>query len=129
MKYVALLSGIVLSPELLGRYGRRTKNRDPVSVLRSRTSWSLASLPSSPSDALYPLTQYWYTLLAGTLLPPADTLAALSTLLAPLLLSESPRWVAPLAFFTRYATYSTVATCVGYRIPGYCTISLDVPKV
>jgi len=49
--------------------------------------------------------------------------------LASPLLSGSPRRVAPLAFFTRYAIYSTVATRVGYGIPWYCTISLDVPKV
>jgi len=37
--------------------------------------------------------------------------------------------VAPLAFFTRYAIYSTVTPRAGYGIPWYCTISLDVPKV
>ena len=49
--------------------------------------------------------------------------------LAPPLLSGSPRRVAPLAFFTHYAIYSTVTTRAGYGIPWYCTISLDVPKV
>jgi len=49
--------------------------------------------------------------------------------LASPLLSGSPRRVAPLAFFTRYAIYSTVATRAGYGIPWYCTTSLDVPKV
>jgi len=49
--------------------------------------------------------------------------------LASLLLSGSPRRVAPLAFFSLYATYSTVATRAGYGIPWYCTIFLDVPKV
>ena len=49
--------------------------------------------------------------------------------LASPLLSGSPRRVAPLAFFTRYAIYSTVAPRAGYGIPWYCTISLDVPKV
>ena len=58
---VALLSGIALSPELLGRYGRHSKNRDPVSVLRVRTSWLLASLPSPASHALDPLAPYCYT--------------------------------------------------------------------
>ena len=48
---VALLSGTALSPELLGRYGRRSKNRDPVSDLRVRTSRSLASLASPASHA------------------------------------------------------------------------------
>jgi len=59
---VALLSGIALSPELLGRYGRRSKNRDPVSVLRVRTSRSLASLPTPASHALDPLASYCYVL-------------------------------------------------------------------
>jgi len=49
--------------------------------------------------------------------------------LASPLLSGSPRWVAPLAFFTGFAIYSTVATRAGYGIPWYCTLSLDVPKV
>jgi len=43
--------------------------------------------------------------------------------------SGSPRPLAPLAFFIRYALYSTVATRDGYGFPWYCTISLDVPKV
>jgi len=46
---VALLSGIALPPELLGRYGRCSKNGDLVSVLCVRTSWCLASLPSPAS--------------------------------------------------------------------------------
>jgi len=37
--------------------------------------------------------------------------------LASPLLSGSPRRVAPLAFFTRYVIYSTVATRDGYGIP------------
>jgi len=49
--------------------------------------------------------------------------------LASPLLSGSPRRVAPFAFFTRYAIYSTVATRDGYGIPWYSTTSLDVPKV
>jgi len=57
---VALLSGIALSPELLGRYGRHSKNRDPVSVLCVRTSRSLASLPSPASHELDPFAQYCY---------------------------------------------------------------------
>jgi len=57
---VALLSGIALSPELLGRYGRQSKNRDPVSVLRVRTSWLLGSLPSPASHALDLLALYCY---------------------------------------------------------------------
>jgi len=49
--------------------------------------------------------------------------------LASPLLSGSPRRVAPLAFFTRYSIYSTLATGAGYGIPWYCSISLDVPNV
>jgi len=67
--------------------------------------------------------------LAGTLLLSSWHLTAPSPLLAPLLLSGSPRWVAALAFFSRYAIYSTVATRDGYGIPWYSTTSLDVPKV
>jgi len=55
---VALLSGIALSPEVHGRYGRLSKNRDLVSVLRVRTSWSSASLASPASHALDPLAPY-----------------------------------------------------------------------
>ena len=55
---VALLSGIALSPELLSRYGRLSKNRELVSVLRVRTSWSSAHLPSPASHALDPLAPY-----------------------------------------------------------------------
>jgi len=58
---VALLSGIALSPEMLGRYGRCSKNHDLVSVLRVRTSWSSASLPSPASHVLDPLAPYCYT--------------------------------------------------------------------
>ena len=60
---VALLSGIALSPELLGRYSRHSKNRDPVSVPRVRTSRSLASLPTAASHASDPLAPYCYVLL------------------------------------------------------------------
>ena len=66
---MALLSGIALSLEALGRYGRLSKNRDPVSVLRVRTSWLLASLPLS-SSRFCPLVPYYhFTSPAGTLLP------------------------------------------------------------
>ena len=58
---VALLAGITLSPELLGRYGRHSKNRDPVSVLHVRTSWLLASLPSPASHALDPLALFCHS--------------------------------------------------------------------
>ena len=149
---------------MVGQYGRFSKNRDLVSVLRVRTSWSSASLPSPASHALGPLAPYCYTQLAPycplrySLPPPWVSLSSgipsgsdgLSPItrdhardavisssqplvypmwLASPLLSGSPCWVAPLAFFTRYTIYSTVATGVSYGIPWYCTISLDVPKV
>ena len=60
---MALLSGIALSAQLLARYGRRSKNPDRVSVLRVRTAWLLASLPSPASHALHPLAPYCYTYL------------------------------------------------------------------
>ena len=65
---VALLSGIALSPELLGRYGRYSKNRDLVSVLRVRTSRSLASPPSPASHALDPPAPYCYALFSWHLI-------------------------------------------------------------
>ena len=159
---MALLSGIALSPELLGRYGRCAKGCDHVSVLHVRTSWSPARLPSPASHTLDPLAPYCYTWLAPYCLllhpPPlvspssgilsgSDALSLVTRdhvraavissgrpLVYPLwlaspLLSGSPRRVAPLAFFTLYAIYSTVATRAGYSIPWYRTISLDVSKV
>jgi len=61
---VAQLSGIALSPELLGRNGRLSKNHDLVSVLHVRTSWFSASLPSPASHVLDPLAPYCCTELA-----------------------------------------------------------------
>ena len=149
---------------MLGRYARFSKICDLVSVLRVRTSWSSASLPSPASHAFGPLAPYCYTQLApycplpyslpppwvslSSVIPsgsdalspvtrdhPRDAVISSSRLLVYLmwlaspLLSGSPRWVAPFAFFTRYAIYSTVPPRAGYGIPWYCTISLDVPKV
>jgi len=69
---VALLCGIALSPELLGGYGRHSKDRNPVSVLSVRTSWLLASLPSPASPVLDPLAPYCCIQLAPycPILPP-----------------------------------------------------------
>ena len=65
---VALVSGIALSPQLLSRYGRHSKGRDPVSVLRVRTSRSLASCLSPASHAIRSAcTELLRTSLAGTL--------------------------------------------------------------
>jgi len=74
---VALLYGIALSPELLGRLGWHSKNSDPVSVLSICTSWSLARLPypAAPGEiGLHPTATPlfgWHPTahLAGTLVP------------------------------------------------------------
>jgi len=128
---VALLSAIALSPELQDRHGRHAKNCDPVSVLPVRTS----RLSGEPSSSRFPRVGSACTVL---LHPHCWHLTAVSwhltavswhrtagpSLLAPLLLSGSPRWVAPLAFFTCFATYSTVATRCGYPGSWYSTASL-----
>ena len=64
MPWCPLLSGIAFTPELRGGDGRLSNNCDPGSVLRVRTSWSLASFPSPASHALDPLAPYCYTLLS-----------------------------------------------------------------
>ena len=59
---MALLSGIALSPELVSRYGRLSKNLDPVSVLRVRPS-PLFGEPLFPASyALDLLALYCYLL-------------------------------------------------------------------
>ena len=70
---MALLSGIVLSPELLRWYSRLSKGQDFVSALRVRTSWFLASLPSPASHVWISLHRTAIPFLAGTL--PATKLA------------------------------------------------------
>jgi len=67
---MVLLSGIALSPKVLGRYRRHSKNGDVLSVLRVRTSWCLANLPPPASDALDPLPPYCYNQAGTLLLPP-----------------------------------------------------------
>jgi len=54
-------SGIALSPAMRSRYRQFSKNRDLVSVLCVRTSWSSVSLPSPASHALDLLTPYCCT--------------------------------------------------------------------
>ena len=58
---MALLSGIALTLELLGRYGGCLKDHDPVSVLRLRTSGARASPLSPASHTLDPLAPCYYT--------------------------------------------------------------------
>jgi len=128
---VALLSGIALSPELQDRYGRHSKNCDPVSVLRVRTS----RLFGEPSSSRFPrvgsaCTVLLHPSLAGTLsAPSAGTvlpLALAGTLTAEWLSSpgDSPRPPpAP-------AIYSTVANhALGYAVSWYSTTSLAHAKV
>ena len=69
---MALLSGIALSHELQDRYGGHSKNYDPVSVLRVRTS----RLFGEPSSSRFPrvgsaCTVMLHPSLAGTLSAPA----------------------------------------------------------
>ena len=128
---MALLSGIVLSPELQDRYSRHSKNCDPVSVLRVRTS----RLFGEPSASRFPLIGSACTvllhpslagtlsaLLAGTLLP--LTIAGTSTaewLFSP---GGSPR---PPHLLPRF--YSTVANlALGYAVSWYSTTSLAHAK-
>ena len=128
---MALLSGIALSPELHDRYGWHSKNCDPVSVLRVRTS----RLFGKPSSSCFPRVRSACTVLlrpslagtlsassAGTLLP--LTIAGTSTaewLSSP---DDSPR--PPSAS----AIYSTVANLeLGYAVSWYSTTSLAHAKV
>ena len=121
---MALLSGFAPSRELRGRYSWHSKNCDAVSVLRLPISRSLASLPSPASHGLDPLAPYCYSLPARILLPLAATLSDPFLLLPPALPSGSPRCVAPLTLFTRYAMYSPLAPCFGYPGSWYSTASL-----
>jgi len=128
---VALLSGIALSPELQDRYGRLSKNCDPVSVLRVRAS----RLFGEPSSSRSPRVRSACTVLlhpssARTIsAPSAGTLLSLTmagTLTAEWLSSpgDSPRPPpAP-------AIYSTVANLgLGYAVSWYSTTSLGHAKV
>jgi len=128
---VALLSGIALSPELQGRYGRRSKNCDPASVLRIRTS----RLFGEPSYSRFPrvrsaCTVLLHSSLAGTLSAPLVgtllplTIAGTSTAEWLSSLGDSPRPPPALAI------YSTVANlALGYAVSWYSTTSLAYAKV
>ena len=128
---MALLSSIELSPELQARYGRHSKNCDPVSVLRIRTS-RLFGEPSSSHSLrvrsactvlLHPfLAGTLGAPLAGTLLPP--TIAGTSTAGWLSSLGDSPRPPPPPTI------YSTVANLeLGYTVSWYSTTSLSHAKV
>ena len=101
---------------------RKTVNLSPSCVFA--LCGCFASLPTPASHMSDLLASYYYTLFVGILLPSAGTLSAPPPLLAPSLLSRSPRWVALLAFFTRFAIYSMVATRCGYPGSWYTTVSL-----
>jgi len=127
---VALLSGIALPPELQDRYGRHSKNCDPVFVLRVRTS----QLFGEPSSSRFPQVGSAGTLLLHPSL--AGTLSAPSAgTLLPLMIdgTSTAEWLSSLGHSPRPspspAIYSTVAPRDGYGIPWYSTTSLDVPKV
>jgi len=126
---VALLSGIALSPELQDRYGRHSKNCDPVSVLRVLPS----RLFGEPSSSHFPRVRSAYTVLLRTSL--AGTLSAPSAgTLLPLTISgiSTAEWLSSPGNSLRPspspAIYSTVAPRDSYGIPWYSTASLDVPK-
>ena len=128
---MALLSGIALCPELLDLYGRHSKNGDPVSFLRVRTS----QLFGEPSLSRFPRVRSACTVLrrpslagtlsassAGTRLP--LTIAGTSTAEWLSSLGDSPRRPpAP-------AIYSTIGNlALGYAVLWYSTTSLAYAKV
>jgi len=128
---VALLSGIALSPELRDRYGRYSKNCDPVSVLRVCTS----RLFGEPSSSRFPRVRFACTVLlhpslAGTLSAPSGgtllpfTIGGTST--AEWLSSPGDSACPPPV----PAIYSTVANLgLSYAVSWYSTTSLAYAKV
>lgn len=102
---LALLSGISLSPKLLGRYSWHSKNGDSVSLLCVHTSWFLTCLPPLSSHVWIPLHCTAAPSLAGTLTASlAGTLSALFPYRAPLLLRGSRHWVYPLVLHLQSCT-------------------------
>jgi len=128
---VALLSGIALSPEVQDRYGRHSKNCDPVSVLRVRTS----PLFGEPSSSRFPRVRSACTVLLHPSL--AGTLSAsLAGTLLPLTIAgtSTAEWLSSLGDCPRPppapAIYSTVANlALGYAVSWYSTTSLAHAKV
>ena len=128
---MALLSGIALSPELQDRYSRHSKNCDPVSVLRVRTS----RLFGEPSSSRFPhvrsaCTVLLHPSLAGTL-PAASASTLLSLTIAGTATAE---WLSSPGDSPRPppapAIYSTVANlALGYAVSWYSTTSLAHAKV
>ena len=128
---MALLSGIALSPELQDRYGWRSKNCDPVSVLRVRPS----RLFGQPSLSRSPRVRSACTVLlhpsfAGTLsAPSAGTLLPLT-----IAGTSTGEWLSSLGNSLRPppapAIYSTVANlALGFAVSWYSTTSLAHAKV
>jgi len=141
---VALLSGIALSPELLGRYGRHTKSRDPVSVLRVRTS----RLFGEPSSSRFPRVGSACTVLLHPLcwhltavqLAPYCPVPVAGTITAQWLSSPggSPRPPRPLRRFTlrsQTSRYVTLCHCIALPPwpmlkseasppPGFCLVGI-----
>jgi len=128
---VALLSGIALSPELQDRYGRRSKNCNPVSVLPVLTSRLFGEPSSSPFPRVRSAcTVLLHPSLAGTLSAPSAgtllplTIAGTSTAEWLSSLGDSPR--SPPA----PVIYSTLANfTLGYAVSWYSTTSLAHAKV
>jgi len=128
---VALLSGIALSPELQDRYGRHSKNCDPVSVLRICTS----RLFGEPSVSRFPrvgsaCTILLHPSLAGTLsAPSAGTLLPLTTAG-----TSTAEWLSSLGDSPRPPSASAICSRVanlalGYAVSWYSTTSLAHAKV
>ena len=128
---MALLSGIALSAELQDRYGRHSKNGDPVSVLRVRTS----RLFGEPSSSRLPRVRSACTVLLRPFL--AGTLSASSagTLLALTIAGTSTaEWLSSAGDSPRSppapAIYSTVANLtLAYAVSWYTTTALAHAKV
>ena len=128
---MALLSGIALSPELHDQYGRHSKNCEPVSVLRVRTS----RLFGEPSSSRFPRVRSVCTVLLHPSL--AGTLSApLAGTLLPLMIAgtSTAEWLSLPRDSPRPppapAIYSMVANlALGYAVSWYCTTSLAYAKV
>ena len=126
-----MLSGIALSPGLQDRYGRHSKNCDPITVLRVRTS----RLFGEPSSSRFPRVRS-----AGTVLLRPSLAGTLSAALAGTLLplpiagTSTAEWLSSPGDSPRPppapAIYSTVANlALGYAVSWYSTTSLANAKV
>jgi len=131
-----MLSGIALSPELQDRYGRHSKNCDPVSVLRVRTS----RLFGEPSSSGFPRVRSTCTVLLHTLcwhltavqLAPYCPVPVAGTITAKWLSSPggSPRPPHPLMRFTlRSQTSHYVTLCHGIALPLWPMLKFEASPI